>query len=371
MADSLVANDGFLEFAYLLDDKYVTKKILDTFESATWAERYYDAGDFSMTLPVTEDIVRDVKINDYVCIRESEEYMILETMTLKTDAKDGDRLVIEGRSLVSILNRRIVWEAFKKPGQFSFQLGLKELIEQNAISPKDTKRAIPGLKFVVSEDPDIVALTATFDIEVGENLFDVVASMCSEKKLGFRMKPDGEGGFAFELYFGKDHSWSQDKNPVVVFSDSYENLSDTEYVQSEKDYISNAKIRGDTYEAEVFRKMERTGLARREAYLQISGEKTAEELIQKTKEQMSKMSVTEMFGGNVEPFHQFVLNRDYFLGDIVQVQNRYGFEGRSRITEVLRTRDASGPVLTPTFAVVDKNEEVESDKDEETEEGGT
>lgn len=209
----------------------------------------------------------------------------------------------------------------------------------------------------MSEDKAITELTAEFAVEVGDNLLSVIQDKCNEKKVGFRVLPSGEGGFEFELYMGVDRSKDQTENPMVVFSDSYENLLNSNYVQSEKEYVSNALVKGSNYQGEVFRKTERTGLDRREMYVTIDGETDGPSLLQKAKEEISKRTITEMFGGEIDIEHQFILGQDYFIGDIVQVANKYGFEGRCRITELLRSRDAGGPALTPSFAVVDKNNE--------------
>ncbi len=357
MDDISIASDGFLEGLYVLDRQYLAKAYIDSFMSFTWSERYDSPGEFTLTIPIIESYIEAIRINDYIAIKESKEYMVVETSTLIADAEDGDQLQFEGRTLSSILERRIVWDEYKKTGEYNFQQGIKELIEANAISPTDEKRKIPGLTFKMSEDKAITELTAEFSIDVGENLLSVIQDKCGEKKVGFRMLPSGEGGFEFELYMGVDRSKDQEVVPVVVFSDSYENLLNSNYVQSEREYVSNALVKGSNFQGEVYRKTERTGLDRREMYVTIDGERNGEELLQKAKEEISKKTVTEMFGGEIDIYHQFIFGKDYFVGDIVQVANKYGFEGRCRITELLLTRDVSGPMLTPSFAVVDKNNE--------------
>lgn len=357
MDDISIASDGFLDGLYVLDRQYMAKAYVDSFISFTWSEHYNSPGEFTLTIPLIESYVEAIRINDYIAIKESKEYMVVETSTLNTDVEDGDTLSFEGRTLSSILERRIVWTEYKKTGDYNFQQGIKELIEQNAISPTDEKRKIPGLTFKMSEDKLITDLTCDFSVDVGSNLLTVIQDKCNEQKVGFRMLPKDEGGFEFELYMGVDRSKDQDIVPVVVFSDSYENLLNSSYVQSEREYISNALVKGSNFQGEVFRKTERTGLDRREMYVTIDGERNGDELLQKAKEEISKKTVTEMFGGEIDIYHQFIFGEDYFVGDIVQVSNKYGFAGRCRITELLMTRDAGGPILTPSFAVVDKNNE--------------
>ena len=40
------------------------------------------------------------------------------------------------------------------------------------------------------------------------------------------------------------------------------------------------------------------------------------------------------------------------IGDIVEVANEYGKEGRSRVSEVMYTDDTSGISIVPTFTTV-------------------
>lgn len=371
MNDVSLASDGFLEGLYVLDDTYTAKLYVDSFLSATWSERYDSPGDFTLTIPMIEEYIKGIRINDYVRIRESREYMIVETSTLETDVEDGDKIVFEGRTLSSILSRRIVWDEYKRTGEYNLQNGIYELLLQNVISPSNSKRAIPKFTFKHSTDPNITGLTAVFEIDAGDNLLEVIEDKCQEKKVGFRVLPKGDGGFEFELYWGTDRSKDQEVVPMVVFSDSYENLLDSNYVQSEREYVSNALVTGKmkmtdeesgkeytvTLRGEVYRKTERVGLARREMFVDAGEVSYEGELVQKAKEEMSQKTVTEMFGGDIDIYHQFEFGQDYFLGDIVQVSNKYGFSGRCRITEILMSRDAGGPVLTPSFAVVDKNNE--------------
>lgn len=394
-----VVGDKFLEYAMILDKTYTMVAVLDMFESFVWVDRYNKAGDFTIVVPILEHYLPYIRINNYLSIRESDRLMVIENVELITDAENGDKLQVSGRSLESILDRRIVWQTSEFGG--TIQTYLSSVLTQNAISPANFKRRIPGMRFVTVSDPNLNKIVDNMRL-LGENVYDLCEGTCASYNIGMKMLPEGNGGFAFSLYSGVDRSWSQKDNVPVVFSHAYENLLDSNYLQSEILYVSNALVRGDEDDVtmEVFRKNERIELARREMFIDTGLEPETQEILvpvvdengnwiegddgkyqtetathkiydqayynrmlADAKTEMAKHKVTEAFDSEVDTYHQFVYGRDYNIGDIVQVQNRYGYEGRCRITEVMRTRDASGPKLVPTFVMVDdEGNEVESSR---------
>ena len=55
------------------------------------------------------------------------------------------------------------------------------------------------------------------------------------------------------------------------------------------------------------------------------------------------------FAGTVEPDVTFEYKTDYFLGDIVTVQNSYGVTVPVRIVEIIEVNDDNGYSLQPKF----------------------
>lgn len=355
--------EPFLECAYILDEKFVTVAMIDQFLEFVWTERYIGHGDFELVVPVTLELAKIIKLNRYVSIKESSTIMVIESIVVSTDVEGGDKITVKGTTLDNFLSRRIIWKKYECNDKKSLQDSIKILLDQNVINPTDSKRKIPNFIFKESSNSKIIDLTAAFS-EEHSNLYSVIESVCEEKELGFRVNTNTETGeMTFELYFGVDRSWDQEVNPVVLFSNSYENLISSEYVQNEEKYVSSVLVNtGQDSTTELFRKPERVGLARREGYFTINFEegetKTKEAIVQKTKEALKDNGVTKGFDGEVDPYRQFIFNKDYFLGDIVQLENHYGFSGRCRITEVVKSRDDRGPIMTPTFVIVDDEEVV-------------
>lgn len=388
-----VVADKYLEYAMILDKSYTMVAILDMFESFVWTDRYGKAGDFTIVVPILEHYLPYIRINYYLSIRESDRLMVIENVELITDPENGDKLKVSGRSLESILDRRIVYQKYEFGG--TAQSVVSSAITMNAISPSDPKRKIPNLRFQTSEDSNVNKTVDSMKV-FGENVYSLSEAVCSAYNIGMKMLPEGAGGFVFSLYSGVDRSWNQTDRIPVVFSHSYENLLESNYLQSEILYASNALVRGDEDEVtmEVMRRTERTELARREIFIDTDLQPETQEyteyvlktdengepildddgnyqynevtktikiydlayynrMLMEAKVEMAKHTVTEAFDGEIDSYHQFIYGKDYDLGDIVQVQDRYGYEGRCRVTEIMMTRDAGGPKLIPTFIMVD------------------
>lgn len=416
------ANDKFLEQLYILDSSYTTKFVIDTFSDFLWTERYYGYGEFEITMPVDRNVIENCRLKDYVSIRESDKIMIIETITVHTDPENGDTLTISGRSLESLLDRRIIIDeiigTFDEDGvaqSISVQDAIQSIIVNNLVSASDSKRITPSFSFITSDDEKITSLTMESFQELGTNVYDKICDICKDKDIGFRVNAKSSGGFIFELYAGVDRSSDQSGKSIVTFSESYENLTNSDYLRTETNYKSNVYVQwswrisieyvvpvydedgkpelddkgnqvtqtsteqfSGTEITEVYRKIERTGLERREIYTTYSNqfdfgtysydefdeetlrndiEKATKQVTDYGEEFLADYKVTKLFEGETNPYRQFTYGIDYMLGDIVQLQNKYGQSGKCRITELMLSRDASGPMLTPTFEGIEENDE--------------
>ena len=83
--------------------------IVDTYESFIWTDRYYAYGDFELYEAMREGLLDYIKQDYYLQSKESEHVMIVEKIQITSDTEDGNHVTVTGRSLESILDRRIVW----------------------------------------------------------------------------------------------------------------------------------------------------------------------------------------------------------------------------------------------------------------------
>ena len=119
----------------VLDSDFGSIGILDKYSSFIWTDRYSDAGDFELCLPVTAKYAQDIKEDMFLSIPTSDRTMIVESIKIITDREEGNTYNITGKSLESILDRRIVWKQTQVSG--SVQNAIHLLIDDAIINPAD------------------------------------------------------------------------------------------------------------------------------------------------------------------------------------------------------------------------------------------
>lgn len=347
----------------VLNQTFSAVDMIDTFTSLIWKDRYCGYGDFEITIPISEASLSLFQTDFFLDMSESDRTMIIETKQIKSDVEDGSYLIISGRSLESILCRRIVWGQTILTG--NFQNGIKTLITDNFINPSIAARKVNNFRFVDSTDPAITTLTIDEQFN-GEYVYDVIASLCAAKKIGFKLTLSADNYLEFSLYSGKDRSYNQTTNPYVIFSPAFENLFNSNYLESTNPFKSASLVGGEgegsarkLLTAEIDNPP--TGLARREMFTDASdisstiesGTLTTEQynaqLLQRGKQDLAVNTVVRSFEGEVDYNQSFKYGEDFFLGDIVQLANEYGIESRSRVSEIVFSQDPSGISSYPTF----------------------
>lgn len=246
----------------------------DSFESLIWPERYRGYGDFEIYAPVNQEtlkviktIQRDLEINldSFAYLKGSESQMVIENIEITTDSESGNHVIISGRGLESLLERRIIWEKTILNG--NIQNGVKTLINDSIINPKLSERKISNFKFLISDDEYINSLTINSQY-TGTNLYEVIMDICNRFDLGFDVVLDSNNDFVFSLTHGEDRSYDQNKNNYVVFSPKYENIVNSDYIESSKEYKNVTLVAGEG-EGVLRKKItvgRATGIMRRELY---------------------------------------------------------------------------------------------------------
>lgn len=356
--------------AIVLDTSFNQIAIIDSFETFIWTDRYSEYGDFELYPQLTEKNLHDLQEDYYLTIKESDHTMIVEDVRVDTEVEDGPQFSIVGRSLESILERRIVWTQTILSG--NLQNAIKKILDENVISPTDENRKIDNFVFEASDDESITCLELPSEAQfTGDGVYDVIKVLCDVFKIGFKITLSSDNKFTFKLYAGADRSYEQLKNPYVIFSPNYENLLNSSYLKSKKLLKTVALVAGEgegvdrataTVEIETGSGI---GINRRELYVDardlskktngvtLSDEDYNAQLTERGKEKLAECPEVESFEGETEPNMTFVLGRDYFIGDIVQIESEYGIGTRSRVTEVMISESSSGFAMYPTFTKVE------------------
>lgn len=341
-------------------------QVLDTFESLIWTTRFDQSGDFEIFTQFDSNLISVLSPDNYLTMGDTT--MIIEDLSIESNPELGNKLKVTGRSLESILDRRIITSQTILNG--NFQTEIARLLTENAIDPINPYRKINRLVFEEVSTPAITSLVVSGQY-FGETLYDVISSLCYEKNIGFKIVFNNlTGNFIFSLYTGQDRSYEQEDNPFVIFSHKYDNLANTNYKESKRYLKTSVLVAG---EGDITTRLEilvensaepKTDLERREMYENASDiSKTTSEgtllnevyqlqLEQRGKEKLSENALTQSFDGLIESGDMYTYGVDFFMGDIVQMENEYGLVGRAQVTEVIRSQDISGEKTEPTFTQI-------------------
>ena len=345
--------------AQLLDASFETVYVVDEFESFIWTDRYDQCGDFELITAVDPELLAFTETVNYLYFAGSPHLMLVEDFEIESNIEDGDKLILTGRSIESLLDRRIVWHTIVADG--NLEDAVYNILDENVIAPVDPNRAFPNFIFEASTDPLVyeAELEAQFE---GENIYEVLVQLCTDARLGFSVLLNSSKELVFKLYAGVDRSYDQTENEPVLFSPSNENLLTSDYFASDKAWKNTALVGGEgeggarTYVSvdPLFQ-----GFDRRELFVDagsissnvdgvvIAAKVYKAHLRAEGAKKLAEYNPIEAFASEIDGSRTYGV--EYGLGDIVHVQNAYGLEGRMRVTEVIFAQDASGIKIAPTF----------------------
>lgn len=354
----------------LLDIGFKQRAIIDSFQSFVWTDRYYECGDFELKIPA--NLIPDgLRVGAYLSFDRSDHTMIIETISVDR-TEEGNIATISGRSLESVLDRRVIYNdiCFKSEGEKSLENYIKLLLNDNVISPENPFRIIMQLSF---EESGLDTSNIEFEAQhQGKVLYDTICSLCKNSGVGWKieMRTQGnKGGWYFKLYTGKDRSLNSKSENKVLFSDDMGNLAETQYIESTADFKNVALVTGEkNAETGIKTTAEVIGntgddmnvyLYRREIPVSCSSGRNTKNQAGETVtlseneyqnvlqtaglDELSKHRVTRIANGNaIAVGNQFEYGRDYSLGDFVTVN--LGIAGNStvRVVETTFSLDADG-----------------------------
>lgn len=238
-----------------------------------WEENNDAAGTLKLEVPYTKENKELFQRGRFIMIPDSEKAMIIEATKTTYDYENGRTLLVSGRSLESILDRRITFpgayldtEASQNRG--GLYTGINSLIKRLFVTPEDSKyvnalgeilydypeRRVPNFSVLDPDPADIRARGATINATyLNKNLYDVIKDICQKNALSYEIVPRKKQQrividrndqmidtteFEFKLYGGNDHSYDRnDPNvPLIVFSKGYGTLESLEITRDDTEY---------------------------------------------------------------------------------------------------------------------------------------
>lgn len=347
----------------VLNESFELISIIDIYESFIWTDRFNECGDFELYTKLDPALLNVIQIGYYLEIPESDRLMVVESVVLEDDHENGKVLTIKGRSLESILDRRVIWDPIVLEN-VGFGSLMKTILYACFIDPTDPTRKVDNFIFDEPVDADIEGIVIEGIQLFGENLYDVVTSLCQNYRVGYKITLTDENKLKFSLYKGLNRTYDQDENDVVIFSNDLDNLLSSNFAQSNDSLKTACLVLGegdgsDKTKVEVNRNGSYSGLARREMSISesiatdgttVTNDNYKLQLYQKGTEALSENDLNTTFDGEVDPTRLYSYEKDYFLGDLVQTVNSFSMETVSRVVEYIRSYASSGVNFYPTFA---------------------
>lgn len=333
---------------------------VDDYTSFIWATRYYEPGDFELTVPMSSHNLQFLQVNNYVMRGDNDSEMgIIERREVTQDLNGQETMTVSGRFLSSILARRIIAQQTQVSGTIANCV--TQLINVSAINPTDTARKLP----ITIGTLDIPA-TQMQQQFTGTNLLEAIVNICKTYFVGFALHYDADSdGMVFDMFTGVDRSYGQSENTYAVFSSEYGNLQSSDYVEDASAVVTNVLVAGEGEGLERktiwASKGNPTGLSRYELYQDarnastnngaISDSVYYQQLQDEGAESLADMA--QMFAGQVT-FDNIEFGTDLNIGDICTIESvSWGMYMDARLVEVIESVGETGAyTITPSFEAV-------------------
>jgi hypothetical protein len=385
---------------FTLTKYFIPKDIIGEFISAIWTERYSSAGDLELVVPATRANQRKLVQGTLIGLRGTKEIMMVETQAVKEGL-----LTVKGSSLLKFLNEREAWFAnpsydgeddtnLTVPWTLTTTAGelISDAVYRMVINPTTYGGAWTGQNLDWARDkiPNLTlgkvdnnGATKQLSVQQGP-LYDGIQRLAQEEGVGLKLYLESakystqEFSLKFATYRGKNRTSNQEDNLLVRLTPRMDSLSDVEEVSSLEQYKNviyvNYKNLITTHLVDPTQPIPE-GFARRvlrvdapDLYFNTSDKITAFRE-QVARNEAANHVYVQAVDGQISGQIGYVFGRDYYLGDIIELEGFTGILTKARISEYIRSQDQYGERDYPTLAVIDPLQtgyfpDVEPDPDE-------
>lgn len=369
---------------YTLNRNFQKQSLIDGFHSIIWTERYYGDNEVELIVPATASMIEKIPLGIFLSVDGSDEIMILENRSFE----EPNKIKFTGIGILPWLNNRFVRTSPNHEDRYWYISGssigetlwlivfnmcvdgspyLSGEIDIGIQNPEQF--IVPGLglgSFDVFGDPISVG------VPYGP-VYNALRELATPYEIGIKITLDdvSEDSYTlgFRSYMGLDRTTLQSENSIVRFSPQIESFTDIKELQS----IADLKTLAYAFAPEnpdglaTFPGLNRlagelTGFDLRA--LQIFAEDITTDMIEgdpvnlvnilnsRARDGLTDNRFVNAIDGEIVPNNQYKYGRDYGLGDIVEVQGKLGTVQTARVTEHIRSKDATGEKSYPTVTML-------------------
>ncbi|MBQ8524892.1 MAG: hypothetical protein IJ457_09760 [Clostridia bacterium] len=314
-----------MEF-YLLNDELQVVGILDRITHAQVTRRFFAPGSTSVTTAYGVKLPESARF-----LFEPAEGSV--ALIEKVAYPVGGTSVISGRSAECLFERQVL----KRDGYFNGSV-------ENAVKTVLAAFAVAGNAFPSLEVGNTAGLPDSAVVRFEwSDLSSWLYATLGRYGASYRLDtPDGEDHFIFNVVFGTDRSSLGDGKVVLIREDDA-SLEETSFSVDEKGYSNVICVVGNDGRYVTVESGEYDGFDRREGILQARDIYPAsyetddgyfDALRERGKARLASFSERIIFTGSATGRGAYVFGRDYFLGDICELETKSGKTLALRVTSV-------------------------------------
>ena len=352
------------------DPRFVPVCATNSAQSIRYVERFHTYGSFEITMP-TAAYGAD-KFEKYMLVYIDRSFWGIVLGVHYSLSTGGDMKTIVGLCIKGLTYARCTMPpsyTYEQVGgtagydvvNGSTETCMKHYIESNFFSASSPTRNIPGLEIAPDlgrGNPNDYYMTRFAELS------GVLEDLGKSAGIGYVITPDlAEGKLVFDVAEGCDRSMEQSSNPRVLFEVRRRNVESMEYRNDDMNMrnlfyatLSGARYEDEAYTATVTRDGGDlpSGIRRWERHMDISAThptpgQELTELTRLARMQAGSYETAELFTASILNMPK-KYREDYFLGDIVTVQNHeWGVSMHARLTEMSIEASDGGVKHTATF----------------------
>lgn len=380
---------------YILNDRFLRVDVIDDFESLIWTERWQSIGDFEL---IIKDTLKnrgrfEIGVNDSgvrLGLDESRRIMVSESIEYKVDQDGREMLYIKGRSQEKILQDRVVkkaraldtdnptWLIFNVPRGVVMNLFNNACRAPTVLHIED---ALPLQDVVLAHHYPLGGTLwhneTIWHYQEPDILYNAIQQIVVRYNLGFRMlRHDTVPDPYFQFYWGYDRTRASSLD-TVLFDPEIDNF----HVSSTFKSVQNVKnvlyaYYGEEDEDGVYKEWDvyryrgfvGDGFDRRVMlYKHAMRDGTVVDPIEGPIKpdpdgwkELNKIGTQKLSSPNYRPAilsdgvisqtNRYQYDKDYYIGDLVEVRNNLNAIENKRVTECVFVSDMQGDRIYPTFA---------------------
>lgn len=352
---------------YVYDQSMVMLGVVEEMASLIWRRKYSACGSFSLLAPATQAHLALIHIGRLVMPYGGSEAGQIEYINIRKNQEGQMEMEVQGRFLPCWLGQRVL--AVPLQDSASYPQLIRQMVEDNATAPADSRRAIPSL--TMAQD-SIVRPSVDYAWEPYQNLLTAVEDAAQASQIGFAIYSNPvTKNHVLALYEGVDRRRGNEAgNAPCVFSQEMDNILEQDYTISTESARTTAYVLGaqpqDGEAPVAVVGSDAAGLDRAEtlisatdaSWTQGEGEEqttlTLEQymaiLSQRGADALESLGAATAFESQINSRGNLRYQIDYDLGDLVTCEARgWGVAAQARITQVVETYQAGSNQLEITF----------------------